>query len=85
LAQFNIKSDKVYWGILKYLLRYLGGTRTKGIIFELRSNPITTSEKNSYIQKYSDSNWTGDVHIGKSIIGYLFICAEDSIIWESIK
>jgi hypothetical protein len=85
LAQFNIKSDKICWGALKHLLRYLGGTRTKGIIFELRSNPITTSEKNNYIKKYSDSNWAGDMHIGKSTTGYLFICAGGPIIWEFIK
>jgi hypothetical protein len=49
LAQFNIKPDKVCWEALKHLLRYLSGTRTKSIIFKLRLNPTTTSEKNSYI------------------------------------
>jgi hypothetical protein len=56
LTQFNIKSDKISWGILKYLLRYLSGTRTKDIIFELYSNSTIISEENSYIQRYSDSN-----------------------------
>jgi hypothetical protein len=85
LTQFNIKPDKIYWEILKYLLRYLNGTRTKNIIFKLRSNPTTTSEKNSHIQEYSDSNWASDIYTGKSTTGYLFICAGNSIIWESIK
>jgi hypothetical protein len=80
LAQFNIKSDKICWGTLKYLLRYLDGTRTKNIIFELYLNSTIINEKNSYIQKYSDSNWAGDMYIGKSITGYLFMCAEDFII-----
>ena len=62
LAQFNTKPDKACWGALKHLLRYLGGTRTKGIIFGLRPNPTTTSEENSHIQGYSDSNWAGDMH-----------------------
>jgi hypothetical protein len=85
LAQFNTKPDKACWGTLKHLLRYLGGTRTKGIIFGLRPNPTTTSEENSHIQKYSDSNWAGDVHTGKSTTGYLFMCAGGPIMWGSIK
>jgi hypothetical protein len=43
LAQFNTKSDKICWEALKYLLRYLDGTRTKGIIFKLYLNSITAS------------------------------------------
>jgi hypothetical protein len=49
LAQFNIKSDKVCWGALKYLLRYLDGTPTKGIIFKLYLNSIIINEENNYI------------------------------------
>jgi polyphosphate kinase len=47
LAQFNTKPDKACWGALKHLLRYLSGTRTKSIIYELRPNPITGKRNDS--------------------------------------
>jgi hypothetical protein len=55
LTQFNSNFDRVYWAVLKYLLRYLKGTRTKDIIYKFNSNPITTiSEDIIDIIGYSD-------------------------------
>jgi hypothetical protein len=52
LAQFISNPNYICWVIIKYLLRYLRGTRTKEIIYELRPNWVTTNkdEENGYIE-----------------------------------
>jgi hypothetical protein len=58
LAQFISNSDSACWAAVKYLLRYLKGTRTKGIIYGLRLNQITTSENkdDGHIEGYTDAD-----------------------------
>jgi hypothetical protein len=71
---------------LKYLFRYLKGTRTKNIIYKFNPNSaITISENITNIIGYSDFDWIGDSFINYFTTGYIFISAGDSIIWKSKK
>jgi hypothetical protein len=70
---------------LKRLIRYLKGTRTKGIIYGAQLNPGTTDDDTYHIKGYTDSDWVGDTSICKSISGYLFLGAKALIAWGSNK
>jgi hypothetical protein len=81
LTQFNSNSDRACWTTLKYLLRYLKGTRTKDIIYKFNSNSTTTiGEDTINIIGYSDSDWAGDSFINHFTTGYIFMNAGNSII-----
>jgi hypothetical protein len=71
---------------LKRLIRYLKGTRTKGIVYGIQPNPvITDNDAACHIKDYTDSNWVGDTSTCKSTSGYLFLGAGAPIAWESNK
>jgi hypothetical protein len=70
---------------LKRLIRYLKGTRTKGIIYGAQPNPGTTDDDACHIKGYTDSDWAGDISTCKSTSGYLFLGAEALIAWGSNK
>jgi hypothetical protein len=64
------------------LIRYLKGIRTKGIVYSIQLNPaITDNDAACHIKGYTDSDWAGDISIGKSISGYLFLGAGAFIVW----
>jgi hypothetical protein len=71
---------------LKRLIRYLKGTRTKGIIYGAQPNPATTDDDAGYhIKGYTDSDWAGDISTCKSTSGYLFLGSGGPIAWGSNK
>jgi hypothetical protein len=68
------------------LIRYLKGTRTKGIVYGIQPNPVITDDDAvCHIKGYTDSDWAGDISTGKSTSGYLFLGAEALIAWGSHK
>ena len=83
LAQFISNPDSACWAAMKHLLRYLKGTRTKGIIYGLRQ--ITGSENNSHIEGYTDTDWASDTFINRFTTGYVFMSAGGPIAWGSRK
>ena len=85
LTQYIIKLNSQYWAALKRLIRYLKGTRTKGIIYGAQPNPGTTDNDICHIKGYTDSDWAGDISTCKSTSGYLFLGAETPIAWGSNK
>jgi hypothetical protein len=86
LTQYTIKLNSQCWAALKRLIRYLKGTRTKGIVYSAQPNPaITDDDAECHIKGYTDSDWAGDTSTCKSISGYLFLGARAPIAWESNK
>jgi hypothetical protein len=76
LAQYTIKPNSQCWAALKRLIRYLKGTRTKGIIYGIQPNlAITNDDAACHIKGYTDSDWAGDTSTCKSTSGYLFLSA----------
>jgi hypothetical protein len=68
------------------LIRYLKGTRTKGIVYGIQPNPVTTDDDAAcHIKGYTDSDWVGDISTCKSTSGYLFLSAGAPIAWGSNK
>jgi hypothetical protein len=85
LTQYTIKPNSQCWAALKRLIRYLKGTRTKGIIYNAQPNPRITDDDECHIKGYTDSDWAGDISTCKSTSGYLFLGARILIAWESNK
>jgi hypothetical protein len=85
LTQYIIKPNSQCWAVLKRLIRYLKGTRTKGIIYGAQPNPGTTDDDECHIKGYTDSDWAGDISTCKSTSGYLFLGSGASIAWGSNK
>jgi hypothetical protein len=57
LAQYTIKPNSQCWAALKRLIRYLKGTRTKGIIYDAQPNPAITNDNAAcHIKGYTDSD-----------------------------
>jgi hypothetical protein len=76
LTQYIIKPNSQYWAALKRLIRYLKGTRTKGIVYGIQPNPaITDNNAACHIKGYTDSDWAGDTSTGKLTSEYLFLDA----------
>jgi hypothetical protein len=68
------------------LIRYLKGTRTKGIVYSAQPNPVTTDDDaGCHIKGYTDSDWAGDTSTCKSTSGYLFLGSGRPIAWGSNK
>jgi hypothetical protein len=86
LTQYTIKPNSQCWAALKRLIRYLKGTRTKGIVYDAQPNPVTTDDNaGCHIKDYTDSDWAGDISTCKSTSGYLFLGAGAPIAWGSNK
>lgn len=63
LALFCKYPTKIHWNGMKGILRYIKGTLNPGICFSGRDEVG--------FQGYSDSDWAGDVSVGKSTSGYI--------------
>jgi hypothetical protein len=85
-AQYITQPNSQCWAALKRLIRYLKGTRTKGIIYDIQPNPVTIDDDAAcHIKDYTDSDWAGDISTCKSTSGYLFLGAGALIAWGSNK
>jgi Reverse transcriptase (RNA-dependent DNA polymerase) len=85
LAQYTIQPNSQCWAALKRLIRYLKGTRTKGIVYGIQPNPAITDDDACHIKGYTDSDWAGETSTCKSTSGYLFLGAGAPIAWGSNK
>jgi hypothetical protein len=56
LTQYTIKPNSQCWAALKRLIRYLKGTRTKGIVYGAQPNPRITDDDACHIKGYTDSD-----------------------------
>jgi hypothetical protein len=57
LAQYTTQPNSQCWAALKRLIRYLKGTRTKGIVYGIQPNPATTdNDAACHIKGYTDSD-----------------------------
>eukprot|EP00171_Calliarthron_tuberculosum_P009762 IDg9762t1 len=77
LSQFCEKPLKSHWMAVKRVLRYISGTRDRGILFG-------TSQSLDLVG-YSDSDWGGCLETRKSTSGYVFMLAGGVVSWRSRK
>lgn len=64
LCRFVSNPGQQHWNLLKSLLRYCAGTRSRGIKFD------ASSEKSSLLHAYCDSDWGKCKDTRRSVTGY---------------
>ncbi|KFK29449.1 hypothetical protein AALP_AA7G135900 [Arabis alpina] len=77
LAQFMECPSTEHWSAAKRVLRYLCGTRDRGLFFSA-DNP-------TYLHAYSDADWAGDKDDYTSTGAYLVYLGKHLISWSSKK
>ena len=79
LSQFNVKPSRAHWNAVKHVLRYLQGTKTLGITYDMDS-----SYSNLILTAFSDSNNGKSFH-KKAISGGIILLADGAIKWIAEK
>ena len=77
VCQFMHSPQDHHWKAIKRILRYLGGTRTHGLILQPKPSPT--------IRAFSDADWGSDVDHCKSTTGYCVYYGRNLIAWSSHK
>ncbi len=81
LASFTANPTMCHWTAAKRVLRYLKGTKDKGIMY---SQPTDTSSSHNHITGYSDASFANN-YDRTSVSGYAFVAAKGVITWGSKK
>lgn len=68
---------RVHWQALKWILRYLKGTRGTTLQY------VAKDDSSSMIEEYVDSDYAGCLDSRKSLSGYIFKCYGEIISWKA--
>ena len=79
LSRFMADPDREHWYALKWLLRYIKGTLSKGLVF---GNANYSEGDADIVTGYVDSDFAGCLDTQKSLIGYVFIVFGTAIGWK---
>jgi hypothetical protein len=81
LASFTANPTMCHWTAIKRVLRYLAGTKDKGITY---SKPASNINLKNLILGYSDASFASNYDC-TSVSGYVFTIAGGAITWGSKK
>ena len=76
-SQYMAEGADSHWEAAKQVLRYLKGTKEKGVIY--------AREEKFTLKAFCDSDWGTDVDDRKSITGYVIYAQGGAIVWKSKK
>ena len=79
LAAFSSNPNYQHWQAYKKVLRYLAGTRTRGVAFG------TTKTATLQPFGYSDADWAGEISTARSTAGMIMMLNGGPINWRSAK
>ncbi|KAD7478277.1 hypothetical protein E3N88_01413 [Mikania micrantha] len=77
VSRFLANPGKMHWKTVKWIMRYLNGTRDLGLIFG------KTDEVDPMILGYVDSDFAKDLDKGRSITGYGFKVMGSVVSWKA--
>src|SRR6266436_6182710 len=80
LAQFSANPSTIHWNAVKYLFKYLQGTKNLGITYD-----AVGGKAKIHATGFSDADWASNPFDRKSISGTTFLLAGGAIIWSSRK
>ena len=75
VSRFMVDPGKEYWNAIKWIFRYLTGTRDFGILFDQRAG--------TEVVGYVDSDYAGDLDSRKYTTCYVFRFVGGPICWKS--
>lgn len=76
LSQYSSNPGMEHWKAIKWVLRYLKGTRNHHIQYR---------KDGGLLQGYSNADWAGNLDDRRSTTGYVFLLGGGSISWNSKK
>lgn len=77
LSQFTSRPSDVHWASVKHVMRYLKGTIDTGLIFR--------ADADLGLIGYSDADWAQSLTDRRSVSGYVFKIAGNTVSWSSKK
>ncbi|KAK9054827.1 hypothetical protein SSX86_025906 [Deinandra increscens subsp. villosa] len=77
VSRYLANPGKVHWNGVKWLLRYVAGTREVGLIFD------GNCFKDKAVFGYVDSDYAKDLDRGRSITGYCFKVLNNLVSWKA--
>ena len=77
VSRFMSKPSKDHWKAVKWLMRYIKGSLSVGLVYESRK------EGGSYMSVYFDSDYAADLDKRRSITGYAFTVGGNLVSWKS--
>ncbi|XP_073116195.1 secreted RxLR effector protein 161-like [Elaeis guineensis] len=88
VSRYMANLGKEHWKALKWVLRYLQGTRSLGLIFGYQGGLGRTSDDSGNVsgplEGFVDADYAGDWDTRRSTIGYIFSMYGGPISWRSI-
>ena len=79
LSKYSSNPGRKPWNEAAHVLRYLGGTKDLGLVYD-RSKGANLS---SFILGYTDSDCAGDLDTCRSTGGFVFLACGAAISWSS--
>jgi len=79
LSKYSSNPGIKHWNEAVHVLRYLGGTKDLGLVYD-RSKGADLS---SFILGYTDSDWAGDLDTRRSTGGFVFLTCGAAVSWSS--
>lgn len=77
MSRFLSCPGKLHWEAVKWILKYLNGTRDVGLLFGRHES------FGSVVEGYVDSDFAKDLDGGRSITGYSFMVCGGLVSWKS--
>ena len=75
VSRFVSKPSREHWEAVKWILRYLKGSKDVCLTF--------TKSKNFEVEGFCDSDYSTDLDKRRSIIGYVFKVGGNTVSWRS--
>jgi hypothetical protein len=79
LSKYSSNPGRKHWNEAAHILRYLGGTKDLGLVYDRRKG----ANLSSFILGYTDSDWAGDLDTRRSTGGFVFLACGAAISWSS--
>jgi hypothetical protein len=76
VSKYMSNPGKPHWQAVKWILRYLKGTKQLGIMFERK-------QEVACVAGYVDSDYAGDLDRRRSTTGYVFTCGGGPVSWKA--
>ncbi|KAM7464831.1 hypothetical protein LguiB_012393 [Lonicera macranthoides] len=77
VSRYMSNPGKEHWNAVKWVLRYLQGTKSLGIVFERKDGADS-------VAGFVDSDYAGDLDKRRSTTGYVFTLASGPVSWRSM-
>ncbi len=88
LSRYNSNPSKEHWTAVKHAMRYLKGTKYKGICLDRnmpKGTTILKAVRNSKIEVFTDSDYAMDRDTRRSTSGFMIYLNGNLIYWSSRK